>query len=283
MIEKTYSYFPGCSMATTAKENNASLSRLTSSIGIKLVEIEDWNCCGSSSAHSIDRDLGDHLAMRNLSLAPDGRPLLVACPSCNLHLQHTHFKLCTDAAARMRYKKLFGREPNRNLQIVHLFEVLDQVDWRSFSQFRQNALFGMNFAPYYGCMLGRPPALPQVNNYHGLMERILTRFGASPRNWGSASRCCGTFLSVVWPDVVGPMVQKIIGDAARSGADCIVTACAMCHMNLEVRSRPDSRLPIFHLTELLSMAFGDTDLDAYFNRHLIDPRPYLRQHQLTQG
>lgn len=283
MTEKIYSYFPGCSMATTAKENNASLSHLASAIGITLVELTDWNCCGSSSAHSVDRDLADHLAMRNLSLAPDDRPLLVACPSCNLNLQHAQYKLSTDEAARMRYKQLFGREPNRNLQILHLFEVLAHVDWRRFSRFRQTILHGMKVAPYYGCMLARPPALAHADNYHGLMERILTGLGADACNWGYASRCCGTFLSVVRPDIVNPMVQEIIGDAMRSGADCVVTACAMCHMNLEVRSAPDARLPIFHLTELLSMACEDANVDAYFNRHLIDPRPYLKQHQLIQG
>ncbi len=270
-------------MATTAQENNASLSHLASAVGITLVELKDWNCCGSSSAHSVDRDLADHLAMRNLSLAPADRPLLVACPSCNLNLQHAQHKLSTDEAARIRYKKLFGREPNRNLKIIHLFEALDQVDWRSFRRIGQTVLHGMKVATYYGCMLARPPALPHSNNYHGLMERILTRLGATTCNWGYASRCCGTFLSVVRPDVVTPMVQEIIGDAARSGADCIVTACAMCHMNLEVRSTPDLQLPIFHLTEILSMACGDSDVDGYFNRHLIDPRPYLKQRQLIQG
>lgn len=283
MTEKIYSYFPGCSMATTAKENNASLSHLVSAMGITLVELKDWNCCGSSSAHSIDRDLADHLAMRNLSLAPDDRPLLVACPSCNLRLQHAQCKLSTDETARVRYKELFGREPNRNLQIIHLFEVLDQVDWRSFSQFRPTALYGMKIAFYYGCMLARPPALAHSNNHHGLMESILTRLGAFACNWGYATRCCGTFLSVVRPDIVSPMVQEIIDDAMRSGADCIVTACAMCHMNLEVRGTPDLQLPIFHLTELLSMAFCDSDPDSYFNRHLIDPRPYMKRHQSTQG
>lgn len=132
-------------------------------------------------------------------------------------------------------------------------------------------------------MLARPPALAHSNNYHGLMESILTRLGAFACNWGYATRCCGTFLSVVRPDIVSPMVQEIIGDAMRSGADCIVTACAMCHMNLEVRGTPDLQLPIFHLTELLSMAFCDSDLDSYFNRHLIDPRPCMKRHQSTQG
>ena len=86
-------------MATTAKENNASLIAVTQNLGIELTELEDWNCCGSSSAHSIDGELADRLAMRNLSLAPPGRPLLVACPSCHLRLQQAQLKLKNDEAA----------------------------------------------------------------------------------------------------------------------------------------------------------------------------------------
>ncbi len=269
-------------MATTAKENNASLVHLMKTLGITLVELEDWNCCGSSSAHSIDSDLADQLAMRNLSLAPADRPLLIACPSCNLRLQQAHIKLGTDESARHRYRKLFGHPANADLQIVHFFELLDQMDWSKVNNHSSARLKGLKFAPYYGCMLARPPAMRHGKNYYGLMERILTGLGATAQKWGYASRCCGTFLSVVRPDVVTPIVQEIVADARRVAADCIVTACAMCHLNLELRSAPEHALPIFHFSEILSLAFGQADTDAYFERHLIDPRPMLKNCNLSQ-
>lgn len=280
MTHKTYSYFPGCSMATTAKESNTSLINLTNELGVDLVELEDWNCCGSSSAHSIDTELAEQLAMRNLSLAPPERPLLVACPSCNLRLQHANMTLQSDASARTRYEKLFGRPANRELKIVHFFELLEQMDWKAISHQVNGSLKGLKFVPYYGCMLARPPAMRRMKNYHGLMERILAGLGATPISWGYGSRCCGTFLSVVRPDVVTNMVQKIGANAKHSGADCIVTACAMCHMNLEIRSQTEDPLPVFHFSEILSMAFQHEDINTYFERHLIDPRPMLKRCQL---
>ena len=280
MTETVYSYFPGCSLATTAKENNASLYRLTRQLGVKLVELDDWNCCGSSSAHSIDNELADQLAMRNLSLAPAGRPLLIACPSCNLRLRHAQIKLETDATARDKYQDLFGQPANTDLKITHFFDLLEDVDWSAINLHRSNCLKGLKFAPYYGCMLARPPGMRHQKNYHGIMERIMTGLGATPITWGYTSRCCGTFLSVVRPDVVGPMVQKIVADAKRNGADCLVTACAMCHLNLELRSSPDDTLPIFHFSEILSLAMGDEHANTYFERHLIDPRPMLARCQL---
>ncbi len=280
MNETTFSYFPGCSLATTAKENNDSLINFVGDLGITLKELDDWNCCGSSSAHSIDRTLADQLAMRNLSLATEERPLLVACPSCNLRLQQANIKLQEEEKARENYQKWFDKPAPRNLRIMHFFELLDQLDWKAISRQHAGSLNGMTFAPYYGCMLARPPAMRHMKNYYGVMEKILSRLGATPVTWGYGSRCCGTFLSVVRPDVVTNMVQEIVANARHSQADCIVTACAMCHMNLEVRSDPKTALPIFHFSEILTLAFQHHDTDAYFERHLIDPRPMLKQCRL---
>jgi heterodisulfide reductase subunit B len=277
MADTAYSYFPGCSLATTAKENNASLIHFAKEMGITLTELDDWNCCGSSSAHSIDPTLADQLAMRNLSLAPPDRPLLVACPSCNLRLQQANIKLQSDAEARRNYREWFGRSAPRDLRILHFFDLLDQLNWREISRQHAGRLNGMTFAPYYGCMLARPPAMRHLKNYHGRMEKILSGLGATPVSWGYGSRCCGTFLSVVRPDVVTDMVRQIVANARHSRADCIVTACAMCHMNLEIRSDPKAALPIFHFSEILSLALKHDETDTYFDRHLIDPRPMLKQ------
>lgn len=281
MADSVYSYFPGCSLATTAKENSASLFHFADHMGIELVELDDWNCCGSSSAHSINSELADQLAMRNLSLAPEGRPLLIACPSCNLRLQQAQIKLNTDANARQTYRELFDREADPNLTILHFFDLLDRMDWKQANNQSGNCLKGLKFAPYYGCMLARPPVMRHHKNYHGIMERIITGLGATALSWGYASRCCGTFLSVVRPDVVAPMVHQIVGDAKRNEADCIVTACAMCHLNLELRSDPNNALPIFHFSEILALAMGDQNANAYFERHLIDPRPLLARCHLS--
>ena len=273
------SYYPGCSLATTAKENNASLKSLFRFLGYNLVELQDWNCCGSSSAHSINRELAFDLASRNLFLAPPGRPLLVACPSCLLRLRQAHHKLTEDADAREQYETKWGKAFDQNLEIVHVFEILDSLNLLEFSKQHAQRLAGLRFVTYYGCMLARPPALNHEKNYHGLMEKILDSLGATALKWGYSSRCCGTFLTVARPEVVSPMVNEIIQGALNAGADCIVTACAMCHMNLEVRSTLKEQVPILHFSEILSLALGLGGIDehkGWFARHLVDPRPLLK-------
>ena len=272
---QTYSYFPGCSLATSAKENNESLTHFFLRMGIDLEEIEDWNCCGSSSAHSIDAEIADQLPARNLSLAPPGRPLMVACPSCFLRLKHCQHKLRSDIQVRKQHEARFGRAIDPDLPIVHFFEVLDQLDLKHRNRQMLDRLTGLRCAPYYGCMLARPPEMKGEKSHHGLMEDILRNLGATPVRWAYASRCCGTFLSVVRPDVVTRMVDRIIADAMRNKADCIVTACAMCHMNLEIRTTLRQAIPVLHFSELLALAIGGLPKNGWFERHLIDPRPML--------
>jgi heterodisulfide reductase subunit B len=272
------SYYPGCSLATTAKENNTSLVYLFQRLGFNLVELEDWNCCGSSSAHSVNKELAFDLACRNLSLAPADRPLLVACPSCLLRLRHAYLELKRDRAARRRYEQKWGRPFNADLEILHFFEILDGLNLLNFSRESRQSLNGLQFVTYYGCMLARPPMMKHEKNYHGLMEKILSSLGATPLKWSYSSRCCGTFLTVARPDVVTPMVNEIIQGALQADADCIVTACAMCHMNLEVRTTLKQKIPVLHFSEILSLALGPGKQEQknWFARHLVDPRPLLK-------
>jgi heterodisulfide reductase subunit B len=121
-------YYPGCSLATTSKENNSSLIHLFKHLGYNLVELEDWNCCGSSSAHSVDSDLALDLACRNLSLAPPDRPLLVACPSCLLRLRGAFLHVKEDESMRRHYEQTWGKPFDANLEILHFFEFLDKID-----------------------------------------------------------------------------------------------------------------------------------------------------------
>jgi len=129
-------------------------------------------------------------------------------------------------------------------------------------------------------MQARPPALRHDPNRFGLMEAVIGQTGATALPWSFAARCCGTFLTAARPDIVAPMVNAINAGAASAGADCIVTACAMCHLNLESRCTLRDPVPILHFSELLARAAGmphDSQFDRWLSRHIIDPRPMLRR------
>jgi heterodisulfide reductase subunit B2 len=274
------SYFPGCSMATSAKENDRSLHVFCERHDIKLLELDDWNCCGSSSAHSINHYLSTWLPTRNLSLAQPGRPLMAACPNCYRQLKLSHMKLAADGDAQKKYEQMWGQPFDPDLQIMTFFELLSQMVDEGVFGMSQTGLKGLKVVPYYGCMLARPPAMRHEKNFYGFMEKVLSSMGAETLYWGSLSRCCGTFLTVSRPDIANRTVARIIEDAERAKAECIVTACAMCHMNLEIRSKLPGKIPIFHFSELLSLSMGIGGGMGWFRRHLIDPRPLLRSKKL---
>ena len=298
------SYFPGCSLATSAKENNISLIKFCRKIGYELIELEDWNCCGSSSAHSIDSKTAFGLASRNLSLASADRPLLVACPSCLLRLQQTHLHLTNDLNLRDEYEKMWEKPFSKDLKIIHFFEMLADINLPDFIEIQTEAsmkvqkqttidgqtppavkdakqpLANIKFVPYYGCMLARPPEMNRDRSYYGLIEKILSSLGAQRCRWSYGSMCCGTFLSAARPDIVTPIVNNIMQQAIDSGADCIVTACAMCHMNLEIRCSIKNPIPTLHFSEILSLAMGIDGYEGWFARHIIDPVPMLKAKEI---
>ncbi len=137
-------------------------------------------------------------------------------------------------------------------------------------------LQGLQYVPYYGCMLATPPIMSREPSYQGIMEKTLGQVGARTLLWPYKMRCCGTFLAVARQDIVTPMINTMFDSALEAGAECIVTACSMCHMNLEIRCTRKQKIPVFHFSELLSLAAGWGAKKNWFNRHLIDPRPLLK-------
>jgi heterodisulfide reductase subunit B len=277
-IEKIeLSYFPGCSLATSAHENNQSLIKFCNQFNIDLIELSDWNCCGSSSAHSIESAVSVQLACRILSLAPKGRPLLVACPSCFSRLKQAYLSIKNDVEAQHQYRSAWGKDVDSELVIIHFFELLEMMLKSGLFTNSIKGLNGLKYVPYYGCMLARPPALRHEKNFHGITEKIVSSLGGELRQWEYASQCCGTFLTAARPDIVTPVVNKIMGAAVSAGADCIITACAMCHLNLEIRCSTKEKVPILHFSEVLSLAAGITEHRGWFTRHLINPKPVLEK------
>jgi len=159
------------------------------------------------------------------------------------------------------------------LQILHFFELIVMMQRSGVFNNFKSGLGQIKFAPYYGCMLSRPPELRRQKNFHGILEQTITALEGKPLSWPHAARCCGTFLTAARPDIVSPMINEIMKSAIDAGAECILTACAMCHLNLEMRCTLNKKIPIMHFSEILALAFGINNSKNWFKRHLIDPVP----------
>lgn len=273
------SYYPGCTLSSTAGEIDEALHQVCRVLDIHLETLPDWNCCGSSSVHAIRPQLAVSLAARNLFQAQAmGMDLMVMCAGCSNRLRVASNQLQHDVKTREINQMLLNDQLNGELRVNHLLDLLPkrlkQSPWSSAVSRR---LTGLRYAPYYGCLLASPPEVRNYSKLNGSMEYVMSRLGAEESDWGHQAKCCGAFLSVVRPKTAMSLVSDIMESAIATGAECIVTACAMCQLNLELRSQPDRRLPVFSIVELLAYGLGSNDWPRWFKKHLIDPMPLFKK------
>jgi heterodisulfide reductase subunit B len=282
-----FSYYPGCSQTSSAREYGESTLRAARELGIELVELEDWNCCGASSAHMTNHLLSVLLPARNLAIAREqGRNLVIACAACYNRLKLVQGEILREESLARKVEGILGADPRFEGEVLPLLEAIDrEVDLAAFKERVGNSLEELRPVSYYGCLLARPRGVMVDDDYEHPegMDRLLSALGASVLPWSYKTDCCGGSLSLTRSDVVERLVNRLFEAAKEAGANCIVTACPMCMANLEMRQyrgvlrfRIIHNLPIFYFTELICLALGCGDTEEWFRRHLIDPRPLLR-------
>ena len=283
MDDMNLAYYPGCTLSSTAREIDAGLHQVCERLDIHLTSLPDWNCCGSSSVHAVRPQLAVSLAARNLFQAQSlGMDLLVMCAGCSNRLRVASNQLRKDPTTRRVNEELLNDSLDGELRVHHLLDLVpDRLKRRPWADALQNGLNGLKYVPYYGCLLASPPELRNYPPLNGSMETVMGWLGAKELSWGYHAKCCGAFLSVARPDIVQPMVADIMETAIATGAECIVTACAMCQLNLELRSSSNSRLPVFSIVELLAYGLGSEDWRGWFKKHLINPMPLFENRVLT--
>ena len=280
------SIYPGCSLDGTAKEYGESLEAITSMLGVNLHELKDWNCCGASSAHSMNNDLAVALAARNLGIADQmGMDLVVPCAACYQRLKVAEKRL-------LGGEKLEGVDNyGGKIHIKPLVDFLwDDVGEKQILSLLKKPLEGLNPVCYYGCLTARPPKITDAKSPENpmSMDEIMTCLGANVRQWSYKTDCCGGSLILTRPDIARTLIRKLLDMAEEAGADCVVAACPMCQSNLDGRQREISQesvkeynVPIFYFTELMGLACGNPSVKKWLGRHVTDPRPLLTQKSLV--
>ncbi|GFN23607.1 MAG: CoB--CoM heterodisulfide reductase iron-sulfur subunit B family protein [Thermoanaerobacteraceae bacterium] len=282
------SYYPGCSLQSTASEYGASTEAVLEALGITVKELPDWNCCGATSGHAVYPDLHQALSFRNLVIAEgEGLDLVVPCAACYNALRSTQEALAGGGPEARRLKEemedLLGRQYQGKVRVLHILEFLAREEVGELISARMRIpLSGLKLAAYYGCLLTRPPRTVSFETnpeQPRLMDTLLARLGSQPVSWSHKTECCGASLSIPAPEIVYNLVGKIIQAARRAGADAIVTACPLCQTNLDGRQPEGEKIPVFFLTELVGVALGLTP-HAWLRKHLVDARPLLKARNL---
>lgn len=282
-----YAYYPGCSLESTAKEYGQSVKAVCHELGIELEELEDWNCCGASSAHCTNFRLSHALAGRNLALAEkQGLDIAVACAACFLRLKATKHEFEVDARVKEELPHLIGMPYEAKHDIHHLLGIVSNAAILPAVRKRvRKPLTGLKLASYYGCFLVRPPKVTQFDDPENpqSMDMLMDALGAEAVDWSGKVDCCGGSFALTRTDIVAKLVSEIVDMARGAGAEAIVTACPLCMANLESRQNPkgEKPLPIFYFSELMGLAFGLSEARGWFKKHLVSPVALLTSHGLS--
>lgn len=275
-----YSYYPGCSLHSTGLEYGLSTQAVFEDLDIGLVELQDWNCCGASSAHAINHNLALALPARNLALAQDaGCDLVSPCAACFNRMKSADYTLRSDPNARAEVESIVGFQYTGEIAVRPVLAVLyEDYGVEAIAARVRQHLHGLKVVPYYGCLLVRPPQLTQFENpdHPIAMVAVLGAIGAQVLPWSHTTDCCGAGLSLSNSEVVQGLVSRLAARAREAGAEALVTACPLCQINLEMRQTSDPKLPVFYFTELLGLALGLPQVSKWWSKHLIDPRPLLQ-------
>ena len=275
-----YAYYPGCSMNTTGTTYRMSIEYVSEKIGLQLMEIPDWNCCGASSAHAKGQWQALALPARNLAIAEKRLPGLdvcVPCAACYSRMLISSRAIQNSQSVREKLVELTGMEVRGSARILTLMDVLSEPEaFEACHGAVVRQLKGLKVACYYGCLTSRPRAATGADNIESpdRMEKLVSLTGAECVDWDFKTECCGGSHQVDAPKQARPLVERIFRNAKANGAQAIVTACPMCNLNLDMREEEINKtmqtaydIPVYQFTELLAVAMGADAKEIGLQKH----------------
>lgn len=256
-----YSYFPGCTLKTKAKDLDAYARACAKALGFELEEIENWQCCGGVYPLGSDEIASKLSSVRALASARDkGQDLVTVCSACHHVIKRVNDDMANVEDIRTRannYMKLDVPYEGETT-VLHYLEVLrDRVGFDKIKEKVTNPLKGRKIGAYYGCLLLRPSEIVQFDDPENptIIEDFIRALGATPVVYPMRNECCGGYISLKEKDMSKSMVDRIMESAAGFGAEELITACPLCLYNLNNSTSKD-KLPVHYFTELLAEALG---------------------------
>jgi heterodisulfide reductase subunit B2 len=285
-------FYPGCSLNGTAKEFNSSLREVFSTLNVNLEELNDWSCCGATSAHVTSHLLSVALPARNLMIAKKQgfEDLLAPCAACYSRLVSSQKELKLDEKMRMKVESLLEEKVMNGLQILNLIQIFQKIGLDKLKEKKQVDISSIKAACYYGCLLVRPVdiAVPDDMESPDSMEAIIKSVGGKTVDWNFKTECCGAAHSITHTDIVEKLCKGIIDNAAKHDADVIIVACPMCHSNLDMRQlniikhfNGHKPVPVLYLSQLIGLAMGIDEKKLGLDVHYINTKPLLEK--IKQG
>lgn len=285
-----YAYYPGCSLECNSAAYDVSVRAVSDLLGIKLLEIDDWNCCGATEYFSQDELVATSVIARNLAIIDPALDQVVApCAACYLNLKKTDKIMSEhpDMNAKINQALAAGGlsyRPGR-VKVRHLLDVIyTDIGETAIRDKVVRPLTGLRIAPYYGCQIVRPfngfddPEQPTK------LDEMFKWLGAEVVDYPVKAHCCGGHMTQISEPQAFEMIRRLLQNAVDYQADMILCMCPMCQLNLDgYQSRVNGHfgtsfnVPIIFFTQMLGVAFG-LDLGRLgFGKELVAARPVIEE------
>jgi heterodisulfide reductase subunit B len=284
-----FAYYPGCSAKGSSADYEISTRAVCDVLGMRLEELPEWNCCGSTPAHAVGTELSAALCVRNLDIAAGtgAKTVLTPCPSCCSNLRHAARRM-EDPDFRRRVDELLDAPAAKEFpEVTSVMQgIALQCESIPLPTLVRKPLEGLKVAPYYGCLMSRPADLMDFGDPENpsLMESLLGICGAEMVDFPLKTTCCGASFGIPERKVTARLSGRILALATDLGVDAIAVCCPLCQMNLDLRQKQASHamdrgfnMPVLYYTQLMGLAFGLGPEVLGMEKLCVSPGPLLEK------
>lgn len=299
--ENQAAYYPGCALLTIDRAYNNSSKLVSKKMGVELVELPDYNCCGIGEMKSKGA-VSLYLPLRNMMLAKSrlgSKDLVMACSVCYHEFSRAITRVRENKNELSEVNNIFkdageeegefvpDGEPRHILEFLYNEKGVDEVKKNTVKQLK-----GLKAAPYYGCLYSRPSMYtftdkkPKMDNSERprFMHDFLEAIGAETVFYGNEVQCCGGRNVIQDEETSFTLCSQTLSKAKKAGADFLVLICPKCAGALDVNQPKivekfgkDSELPVVYLTQLMALAFGFSKKQAEFGDMISEPLKVLEE------
>jgi heterodisulfide reductase subunit B2 len=271
--------YPGCSLNGSAREYYESVSMVLEKLNIEYSEVPDWNCCGATAAHNLNKDLSVVLPSKIIASAENNgnEELLVPCAACFNRLKSVQKKISEHPDIKEKVSAFLEQKISATIRIRNIVEFISP----KILQKKEEEIvkpFQKKVACYYGCLLVRPHEVVEFDREEDpqFMEKIMVKIGAEPIDWAYKTECCGAGFTISNSEIVAKLSAKILEDAVDRGAEMLIVACPMCHANLDMRRpmiekilKKEIKIPVLYITQAIGLALGIEAGKLGIRRHFV--------------
>lgn len=277
-----YALYTGCVAKGAGRELLTATELVCKKLGIELVEMTDAACCGAGVISEDNAMVADVVNARTFSLAEEqGLDIMNVCITCQGVHRKCQIKLGRDAAYMARVnealKETTGREYKGSVKVKHFGRMLiDDFGLDKLREMVVKPLSSLNAAPFYGCYALRPHEFSDMESPDNPdeMERVLEAIGAKPVDYDAKLKCCGFPILMMNKENSMTLSGNALQSAKGQGADCLVTQCPLCHLNMDAYQPeidPGLKMPVIHIQQLIGLALGFSADEMKMNTHIVRP------------